>query len=334
MGEGDPAELAHDELEKEEGGFGGLFVLREIALDAFLFLAAERRVGEDHVHAIAFADVGELETEGVAGVNLRGVEAVQEQIHLAKQVRERLGFATEERTFLENASVGDGFDLFGKVVEGFDEEATGAAGGVEHGFAQVWVGDGDHEADDGARGVELAGIAGGIAHLAEHGFVEGAQRVQFIAGGEVDAVELVDDIAQEVAADHAVLHPAKDRGDDIAARVSGASRVGTGEGAQVAEQAGALLPVGQGTFLLVDEGEEFIAGDTVGLGGPVAPAVGRLDGGLEFLRGELGLALALEFQVIEELQEHDPGEHRQAVQITIQTFVFSHDVPGGLEQST
>jgi len=43
---------------------------------------------------------------------------------------------------------------------------------------------------------------------------------------------------------------------------------------------------------------------------PIAPAVGRFDGGLELFRGEFRLTLALKFQVIEEFQEHDPGEHR------------------------
>ena len=219
-----------------------MLVFGEVALDAFLLLAAEGRVGEDDVHAVALADVGELEAEGVAGVNLRGVEAVQEQVHLAEQIRQRLGFAAEERAFLQEAAVGDGFDLLGQVVVGFDEEAAGAAGGVEHGFAQARIGDGDHEADDGARGVELAGIAGGIAHLAEHGFVEGAEGVQLVAGGEVDAVELVDDVAQQVAADHPVLHAAEDGGNDLAPVVA----VGAGEGAQVTEKPGALLAVGRG----------------------------------------------------------------------------------------
>ena len=211
-----PPQLAHDELEEQERGFGGLFVFGEIALDAFLFLAAEGRVGEDDVHAVAFADVGELEAEGVAGVDLRGVEAVQEQVHLAEEIRQRLRLAAEEGFLLQDFAVGHGLHLFAEVVVGFDQEAAGAAGGVEDGFAQARVGDGDHEADDGARGVELAGIAGGIAHLAEHGFVQGAQGVQLVAGGEVDAVQLVDDIAQEVAADHPVLDALEHGGDDIA----------------------------------------------------------------------------------------------------------------------
>ena len=62
----------------------------------------------------------------------------------------------------------------------------------------------DHEPDDGARGVELAGVAGGVAHLLEHGLVEMAEGVDLLGGGEVDAVDLVDDVAQQVAVDHAV----------------------------------------------------------------------------------------------------------------------------------
>ena len=145
----------------------------------------------------------------------------------------------------------------------------------------------------------------------------------------MDAVQLVDDVAQEVTADHPVLHALEHGGDDIAPVVA----VGAGEGAQVAEQAGALFAVGAGGFLVVDEGEQFVAGDAVGLGGPVAPAVRRFDGGLELLPGELGLALALEFQIIEEFQEHDPGEHRQAVEVAVEALVLAHDVARGLEES-
>ena len=97
------AQLPHDELQEQQRGFGGLLVFGEIALDAFLLLAAEGRVGEDHIHAVALADVGELEAQGVAGVNLRRVEAVQQQVHLAEQIRQRLGFAAEERSFLQDA---------------------------------------------------------------------------------------------------------------------------------------------------------------------------------------------------------------------------------------
>ena len=95
----------------------------------------------------------------------------------------------------------------------------------------------------------------------------------------MDARDLVDDVAQEIAADHAVLHALEHRGDDVAPVVA----VGTGHGAQILEEAGPALPVGPHGFIVVDEFDEVVAGDAVGLGGPIAPAVGRLDGGLEFL---------------------------------------------------
>ena len=56
-------QLTHDQLQEEQRRFGGLFVLGEIALDAFLFLTAEGRIGEDWVDAVALADVGKLEAE-------------------------------------------------------------------------------------------------------------------------------------------------------------------------------------------------------------------------------------------------------------------------------
>ena len=218
----------HDELQEQQRRFRRLLVFREIALDALLLLAAEGRIRQDHVHAVALADVGELEAERIAGINLRRVEAVQQQVHLAEQIRQRLGFAAEQGLFLQDRAVGHGLDLLGQVIERLDQEAARAAGRVEHRFAKARIGDRDHEPHDGARRVKLAGIARRIAHLAQHGFVKRAQRVQLVAGGEMNAVELVDDIAQQVAADHPVLHALENGGDDIAPVVA----VGAGQRAQ------------------------------------------------------------------------------------------------------
>ena len=57
--------LPHDQLKKEQRGFRGLFVFGKIALNAALFFAAEGRIGEDNIHAVFLADVGELEPERV-----------------------------------------------------------------------------------------------------------------------------------------------------------------------------------------------------------------------------------------------------------------------------
>ena len=71
-----------------------------------------------------------------------------------------------------------------------------------------------------------------------------------------------------------------------------------------------------------------------GVGRPIAPAVGRLDGRLgTSCLASVGLLLALQLQVVEELQEHDPGEHRQPVEVAVQPLVLAHDVARGLDEA-
>ena len=43
--------------------------------------------------------------------------------------------------------------------------------------------------------------------------------------------------------------------------------------------------------------------------------------------------LPLLLQVVQELEEHDPGEHRQAVEVAVQPLVLAHDVAGGLDEA-
>ena len=137
-------------------------------------------------------------------IDLRRLQPVQEQVHLAS--RYGSGFASPPKMlcFCRTVAVLDRLALLLQVLERLDQEAAGAAGRVEDGFAELRVGDLDHEPHDGARRVELAGVAGRVAHLPEHRLVEMAERVDLVAGGEVDAVDLVDHVAQQVAAHHAV----------------------------------------------------------------------------------------------------------------------------------
>ena len=139
--------------------------------------------------------------------------------------------------------------------------------------------------------------------------------------GEVDAVDLVDDVAQQVAALHAVVDALEDGGDHVApvaavrALQSGAGRR-TGPGPRA---------VGPDRFVVVDERDQLVAGDAVLLRRPIAPAVRRLDGGAEVSPLSVRLLLAQLLQVVEELEEHDPGEHRQAVEVAVQPLVLAHD---------
>ncbi len=209
-------EFAHDELEKQQRGFGGLLVFGEVAEDAALFFAAERRVGHDDIDAVSVADLAERKAQAVQRIDLRRLQAVQEQIHLRQQIRQRLGFAAEDALSLENLAVLDGLALLLQMLERFDEKSAGAAGRIEDHFAKLGIHDFDNKADDGARRVELAGVAGGVAHLFEHRFVQMAKSVNLVAAGEVNAVDLVDHVAQQITVDHPVDGAFENRGDDIA----------------------------------------------------------------------------------------------------------------------
>ena len=197
-------ELAHDELEEEERGLGGLLVGGEVVEDAALLLAAEGRVGEDDIHTVVVADFGDLHCESVAVFDVRVFQPVQEQIHLHEHVGQRLRLLSEQCFLLKNTAVGDGFAGGREVVVGLDKEAAGATGGVEHGLPELRLGDIHHELHDRARGVELAAISRRVTHLAQHVFVKAAKSVHLFAGSEVDAADFVDDVAKEVAGFHAI----------------------------------------------------------------------------------------------------------------------------------
>ena len=114
-----------------------------------------------------------------------------------------------------------------------------------------------------------------------------AEGVDLVAAGEMDAVDLVDDVAQQVAVDHPVDRAFEDRGDDVAP----VAAVGALQAAQIGEQAGAFRAVGADGFFVVDEGDQFVAGDAVWLRSPVAPAVRRFEGRAKALAGHLGFLL-------------------------------------------
>jgi hypothetical protein len=136
--------------------------------------------------------------------------------------------------------------------------------------------------------------------------------VDLVGRGEVDAVDLVDHVAEEVAAGHAVDDAGEDGRDDQPAAPGPVAAV---KGAEVGEQAAALRAVGAGAFLVVDERQQLRPGDAVLLGGPVAPAVRRLDRRPHAFLAELGPRGLDLLHVVEELEEHDPGEHRQPVEV-------------------
>ena len=317
------AQLAHDVLQKQQRGFRCLHIGRKVGLDADLFLTAEGRVGEDDVHALAVADLIDPSIQRIAVGDLGRLQPVQQQIHLHQHVRQRLGLLAVEGVLLQHAALVGRADLRRNVVVGFHQETARAAGRVEHRFAQARVAHLHHEAHHRARGVELTRVARRVAHLAQHRLVQVRQRVDLFGGAEVDTVDLVDDVAQKVTADHSVLHALEHVGNDFALA---AFLANARQSAQVREQPFADTAVHTRSGFLANESQQFVAGDAIVARSPVTPAERRFDDGLVALAVELGLFFVDGLEVVEELEEHYPGEQRQPIHVTIEPLVLAQDL--------
>jgi hypothetical protein len=316
-------------LQKEQGGFRCLHIGREVGFDAGFFFAAEGRVGEDDVDAFAVADFADAPFQSVAVGDLRRFQTMQQQIHLRQHIRQRFGFLAIEAGTLQGATLLGRAYLWRNVVVGFDQKTAGAAGRIKDGFTEARVADLDHEADYRARCIELAGIARRVAHFAQHRFVEVREGVDFFAGAEMDTVNLVNDVAQQVAADHAVLNALEDVGHHLALAAFFAF---AGQAAQINEQTLAATAIGTHCLFLTDEGQQFVAGDAILPCGPVAPAVRCFNYGLVRFAVEFGFLFVDSFEVVEKLEEHDPGEQWQAIHVAIQAFVLAQNLVCGADQ--
>ncbi len=201
---------AQEEGEEEQLGLLGLDDLEQVLRDVRVVQGAgEGRVGEDESvllllprvvlgQRIAVADVGVLDAmeqhvhaadaeHGV--VEVEAVEQAAVEVLAALAVAEHLRMALAE------------------VLPRGDEEARRAAGRV----ADHVVGRGrrhlDHQADDVARGAELAVLSGG-RDLAEHVLVQVALRVPVLHGHVVDHVHDLREEGRRRDREAGVLHVA------------------------------------------------------------------------------------------------------------------------------
>ena len=140
-------------------------------------------------------------------------------------------FSTPEDAGLQHGLLLGVVHLFAQVFDGANEEAAGAGGGVEHLLAQARVGLVHHELGDGARGVELARVARAL-QVAQDFFVQVVELVALGLAVEVHRGQLVDDLAQQVAAFHVVEGVFKHAAHHVAARVAH----GVGAQAQAGEE--------------------------------------------------------------------------------------------------
>jgi hypothetical protein len=92
---------------------------------------------------------------------------MEQQVHLAEEVRHGLGFYPEQAPPLQPGRVLGLLALRLQMLECLNEEAAGPRGGVKDRLGQARIRDGHDEPHEGSGCVELTGVAGGVAHLLE-----------------------------------------------------------------------------------------------------------------------------------------------------------------------
>ena len=219
-------------------------------------------------------------------------------------------FSTRAQGLLHGLLVFDALHItLAHVADGASEEAAGAAGGVQENLAGMGVNAIDHEGGDGAGRVVFARIAGAL-QVVEDLLVNVAEVLALGEVVEVDLVDLVDDLPHELAGLHVVVGVLEHVAHDAAAV---ALLAGDGE----------LLELGK--KLGVDEGEQLVAGDALGIGGPGAPAGVCWDGRAVVLVHQLELLVL----IVDDLEEKHPAELGDALGVAIDAGILAHDVLNG-----
>jgi len=102
----------------------------------------------------------------------------------------------------------------------------------------------------------------------------------------------------------------------------------------LSEQSGTALSARQTRFILIDEGQKYVASNTLGICSPISPAVRRLYSRTKLLSPKLGLFLALQFKIIKKFEKHDPCKQGQAVEVAIEPLVFAHNIACRFNQAS
>ena len=160
------------------------------------FLQRERRIGDDAIEGgKAVAEEECWIPQCVAANDLEVRRTVQEEIHAGDGGGGEV-FLLAEELAPERADIAP---RFLHVVDGLQQHAAGAAGGVVNRIALARVEDVHHEPNDRARGVELAGLlVGDVGELLDQVFVGLAEDVHLgMRVSQGNPGEVFDQVAQQ-----------------------------------------------------------------------------------------------------------------------------------------
>ena len=186
-------EVGHDVL--DEQALGGAGVDPEVGLQRLVHLAPIGRIGKDHVVLVLLADILAVNLQGVGQLQVGPLDPVQDHVHGAQQVGERLVLQAKEGVFLEIVELlAAERSVIANEVCGLAQKSGRAKAGVVNPVARLGLHDLDHGADDVALGVELAGVAGRIGRDAlEEVLVNLREHMHIRVVGEMQLVHLLHD---------------------------------------------------------------------------------------------------------------------------------------------
>jgi hypothetical protein len=191
----------------------------------------------------------------------------------------------------------------------------------------VGVHDFDDDTDERARGVVLAAVAAGIAHVLDLGFVEVGELVLLGLGTEVELVDVIDDLPQVVAALDLVLDLAEDLPNLVL------DGVGAGRLLPEAVEVGKELPAHEVAEVVAGRGLVVVEFAILVLGrGPAILAIGRIEDAIVFLALERCLGAFILLKVVEVFQKQQPGGLLGVIQLAGTAGFFLKDVIDVLER--
>src|SRR3990167_1144454 len=172
---------------------------RIVFTNPFFFLAAEWWICEDDGILLTLGHIMNILIKGVGSYEIWNEDVVQNHIHITNQERQRLFLFAEECFGLKRSPRADIFcRVFVKILEALNQKTTRANKWVKNGVAELRVHDFYHQANNGARRINLTRPAALTSHSLQDFFIHLREKVRVFEMMFFNLVQNLNDLKQVV----------------------------------------------------------------------------------------------------------------------------------------